>query len=251
MNHKGHLALSWLLAPAALLTVSLLQFYPSASKNAPVPEKPKAAPRHAGIKLPPFPPQALAKTAENSQPSVAKVSPATTTERRELENRAAQVEQEANHDLRRLVKLLDLTEEQQDRVFQKLAERSPAWSPAMRAASTDGTPLTVGGSNQASPELNAAAGGAYTKKPAESSTMPTTAAAAATEAVVDPMAEILALLDPVQQDALLKEESDRAAWWAEILPQITPPDEVVPALDGSTVPAAGDTEAYEGADVLE
>jgi hypothetical protein len=64
------------------------------------------------------------------------------------------------------------------------------------------------------------------------------------------MSEIMALLDPGQQDALLKEEMDRAAWWAEILPQITPPDDI-PALDGSTPPAPGDSKAYEGSDVLE
>jgi hypothetical protein len=164
----------------------------------------------------------------------------------ELAIRAARIEQEANHDLRRLVKLLDLNEEQQDRVFQTLAEHSPSWNPALQIASASGV-ATAGKRAESSatiPEINTGKGSYGKKTPAPASET----IAAADSAATDPMSEILALLDPGQQDALVKAEMDRAAWWAEILPQITPSDDV-PAVIGA--PAPGETKAYEGADVLE
>jgi hypothetical protein len=171
----------------------------------------------------------------------------------ELSHRAARVEQEANHDLRRLVKLLDLTEEQQDKVFQTLAEHSPAWTPALQVASTSGASLAgKRAAEDYSPLPQAGTTpGYYSKTPKTADTSPVPASTPADTATgSDMMSEIMALLDPGQQDALLKEEMDRAAWWAEILPQITPPDDI-PALDGSTPPAPGDSKAYEGSDVLE
>jgi hypothetical protein len=177
----------------------------------------------------------------------------------ELAVRAAKVEQEANHELRRLVKLLNLSEDQQDRVFQKLVERSPAWSTAVPGVSVAEAAVTAAGKRSgealaATPGTTVTAPGIYNRKPAATETPAApgaTAPAATTPEPVDPMDEILALLDPVQQDTLLKEEMDRAAWWAEIIPQITPPDDI-PAIDGSPGPAApGQTKAYEGAEVLE
>ncbi len=181
---------------------------------------------------------------ETNAQSASAVSP----HEEELSHRAARVEQEANHDLRRLVRLLDLTEEQQDKVFQTLAEHSPAWTPALQVASAGSA--TVSGKRAAenySPLLQAGTTpGYYGKTPAAADTNPILADTATGS---DMMSEIMALLDPGQQDALLKAEMNRAAWWAEILPQITPADDI-PSLDG-TPPASGDSKAYEGSDVLE
>jgi hypothetical protein len=49
-----------------------------------------------------------------------------------LETRAAKVEQQANRELDRLITLLDLSEGQQDKVFQTLAKHSRHWSPEMQ-----------------------------------------------------------------------------------------------------------------------
>ena len=50
----------------------------------------------------------------------------------ELEHRAQLVDRDANHELARLIHLLDLQPEQQDRVFQALARTSPNFVPGMR-----------------------------------------------------------------------------------------------------------------------
>ena len=182
-----------------------------------------------------------------SGPPSAAASQALTAE--ELSTRAARVEQEANHDLRRLVELLELDEGQQDKVFQTLARHSPSWTPGMQFA-----PATSDMANPAGRRgdvLSAAPGGFTTVPPSPApATTPTKSPGESTvPASADPLDEIMALLSPDQQDTLLQEEIDRAAWWAEVLEQITPADDV-PAIDGSA-PAAGDTKAYEGSDVLE
>ena len=61
----------------------------------------------------------------------------------------------------------------------------------------------------------------------------------------------MALLDPEQQDTLVQAEMERAAWWAEILEQITPPDEVPPVSPPIPSPGTGAVKIYEGSDVLE
>jgi hypothetical protein len=174
----------------------------------------------------------------------------------ELTARAARVEQEANHDLRRLVNLLDLSEEQQDQVFQTLARYSPSWSPEMAVLPADGVGPAASGKKSLS-----APPGFYTapeiKAPADPKA-PETADGTAAAVESDPMMdEIMALLSPEQQDTLIQEELDRAAWWAEILDQIATPDDI-PALDAVAPPpaampppAAGDTTAYEGSGILE
>jgi len=50
----------------------------------------------------------------------------------ELEHRAQLVEQDANHELQRLIPLLDLAPDQQDQVFKALAATSPSFVPGMR-----------------------------------------------------------------------------------------------------------------------
>lgn len=56
----------------------------------------------------------------------------------EWENRARLVERDADHELARLIPLLDLSPEQQQRVFQALARTSPNFVPGMQV---DGTAL--------------------------------------------------------------------------------------------------------------
>ncbi len=56
----------------------------------------------------------------------------------ELEQRAESVDREANHELARLIPLLELGTEQQQRVFEALARTSPSFVPGMMM---DGAPL--------------------------------------------------------------------------------------------------------------
>lgn len=169
---------------------------------------------------------------------------------RALTARAARVEQEANHDLRRLVELLALNEGQQDRVFQTLAEHSPSWTPGLQVAPPAGSASSAG-------KRSGAALPGFSADPVAKGPVVETPAATGAPVVdqpvadTDPLDEIMALLDPDQQDTLLKDEMDRAAWWAEVLEQITPTDDVpllIPAVPGT---GAGDVQTYEGSDVLE
>lgn len=157
----------------------------------------------------------------------------------ELTERAARVEQEANHDLRRLVQLLDLSEEQQDKVFQTLAAHSPSWTPALQVV----TGNTAAISSARKKSDSRAAGPLLSPEPS--------AIVSAPNNVTD---EIMSFLNLDQQDTLAQEELDRAAWWQEVLSQITPPDDV-PALDGSAVTpslsGSGEIKGYEGSEVLE
>ncbi len=160
-----------------------------------------------------------------------------------LEARAAKVEQEANRELQRLVRLLNLTEEQQDKVFQTLARHSRHWSPEMLIPADA---AAAGKRTEKVPGLYLPG----TDSPAKTQPVEDAPAADPVPAkTTDPLEEIMSILDPEQQTALVKDEMDRAAWWAEILPQILPADEI-PALDGTT-PGAGEVREYEGSEVLE
>ena len=192
-------------------------------------------------------PLATAENAQPAQPQSAGVKPAEsaipavqtplTTE--ELAQRAARVEQEANHDLRRLVKLLDLDEQQQDQVFQTLAQHSPSWTPGLQfEGSTAAAGMAGSRSLALAPDTGLFA--VPTDQTGKSTSGEVTAS-------TDPMDEIMALLSPEQQDTLLQEEMDRTAWWAEVIQQITPPDDV-PAIDGS---APVEPPVYEGSTTLE
>lgn len=212
------------------------------AQTAPKPVKVvKSAPRPAIDR-----PLATAENAQPAQPQSAGVKPAEsaipavqtplTTE--ELAQRAARVEQEANHDLRRLVKLLDLDEQQQDQVFQTLAQHSPSWTPGLQFEGSAAAGMAGSRSLALAPDT-----GLYTV-PTDQTGKSTTGELTAS---TDPMDEIMALLSPEQQDTLLQEEMDRTAWWAEVIQQITPPDDV-PAIDGS---APVEPPVYEGSTTLE
>ena len=108
----------------------------------------------------------------------------------ELLQRAAIVEQEANHDLKHLVSLLDLDQTQQDQIFETLVRRAPAWHPAMQVDSRN--PAT---------------------KP------------------VDPGAPLLddieEVLTPDQQQELAENDLNRTEWWAEVIEQLLPTEDVL------------------------
>jgi hypothetical protein len=137
--------------------------------------------------------------------------------------RAAKVEQEANHELRRLVEMLDLDAVQQDQLFGMLARRSSAWMPGMQTSQD----LPAG-------EVGATNGGGLSEAD-----------------------EIMAYLNPDQQQTLLQEEMDRQAWWAEVLPQLLPPQlqEGTTGDAGTSTPAvtdpAPDVKPFEGGELLE
>ena len=144
----------------------------------------------------------------------------------ELQRRAARVEQEANHDLKQLVTLLDLNETQQDRIFDSMVRHAPGWHPAMQtvgvsvpATSTAKTPGTSGSSNTTS---TAAPGTSAGFNPAASPVL---------------LDEIAAVLEPDQQIELANSELDRQEWWEEIIPQLLVSSET-PLLDVSAGTAA-------------
>jgi hypothetical protein len=128
--------------------------------------------------------------------------------RAELERRAAMAEQEANHELNRLVGLLDLNESQQDQVFSLLVEKSPHFDPRFEVRG--GAVLPPGLTN-----------GSFETG-------------------------LAALLDERQSWRFADEEANRRAWWSEIveslipeeeLPQILPPTELSPASQAPSTPS--------------
>ena len=120
--------------------------------------------------------------------------------------RAAKVEQEANHEVRRLSEALDLTPQQQTGIFGVIARGSDNWLPGMQV----GGGLSGDRTGQADTGLSEAD-------------------------------QVMAYLDADQQRTLIQEEMDRMAWWEEVLPQLLPPDlpattepaEEVKAFDGA------------------
>lgn len=162
--------------------------------------------------------------------------------REELKARAARVEQDANHELRRLVTLLDLSPDQQDQIFQTLASRSPHWVPGM--ATTSGPDSTASGRSR---DSKTAPG--TTPSPMDASRQPSpspsTAASTPSPEESDPLASILPYLTPEQQEALITDEMDRAAWWEEMIPVLLPDDTPPP------VTSAPDIKEFTGPDTLD
>ena len=166
----------------------------------------------------------------------------------DLVARAARIEQETNHDLRRLVSLLNLSDAQQDQIFNALASRSPHWVPGMATAGTVSSP-NAGSSPSSDPATS-------TAPPTASGTTPSTStadsASSPAPAESDALSSILPFLTPEQQEALLADEMDKSAWWEEIIPQLLP-DESLPAINGSTptTPDSPETKEFSGPDTLE
>lgn len=149
---------------------------------------------------------------------------------------AEKIERQANRELARLRETLELTPNQQQRIFDVLARNSPSWMPGMLTGGSHGVgligdvaqPSTVSGET-ASESIASTDGGELL-------------AASLVE-------EIMPILDEEQQQAMIDDEIDRRAWWEEILPQLLPPE--FPVAAGADDPAAslpgnGDTKAYQG-----
>ncbi len=167
----------------------------------------------------------------------------------DLVARAARIEQETNHDLRRLVSLLNLTDAQQDQVFNALASRSPHWVPGMATAGAVSSPTAGSSSSSSDPATSTAPSTASGTTPSTSTADSATSPAPAES---DALSSILPFLTPEQQEALLADEMDKSAWWEEIIPQLLP-DESLPTIEGSTptTPDSPETKEFSGPDTLE
>jgi len=167
----------------------------------------------------------------------------------DLVARAARIEQETNHDLRRLVSLLNLSDAQQDQVFNALASRSPHWVPGMATAGAVSSPTAGSSSSPSDPATSTAPPTASGSTPSASTGDSTTSPAPAES---DALSSILPFLTPEQQEALLADEMDKSAWWEEIIPQLLP-DESLPTIEGSTptTPDSPETKEFSGPDTLE
>ncbi len=153
----------------------------------------------------------------------------------ELQWRAAKVEQAANHDLKHLVALLDLDQNQQDRIFQTLARRSPDWHPQLQPAIVGADMAEIrnpsGNHHHPQPHLPDALDSpgspsavpvsppAVENSTSSGHTMPTFPAET-------PLVEALAPdLTPAQQVELAEDELDRLEWWESIIPRLLPGEE--------------------------
>ncbi len=147
----------------------------------------------------------------------------------ELRRRAALVEQEANHDLKHLVTLLNLTDSQQDRIFDTLVRHAPDWHPAMQAG-----PVGFASDQTLPNKITAPNSSANTGE-----TFLTDVGAAAESTL--PLDEIAAALTPDQQDTLAESELDRQEWWAAILGDLEASLPTHPSISASALPPAGAT----------
>ncbi len=160
---------------------------------------------------------------------------------------AAQVEQESNHELARLTNLLDLDSKQQAQVFSALARNSPYWLPGMQAGEKPktGTPKTSAPAVTQPPT-----GSETTALPAP--VVPGVPSVTAGSGLTD----VAAVLNADQQLALVQDEMDRQAWWAEVLPQLLPPaltddSAAVPIMSSPTdTVSPPSTKEFIGGDVL-
>ena len=134
----------------------------------------------------------------------------------ELRLRAAAVEQEANHDLKHLMGLLDLTETQQDRIFDSLVRHAPGWHPAMK---TVGVAVPV--------ETSAKTTDPFASTPG-AEVIPAETASTNRSGLLDAIAKELT---PDQEMELATAEIERQEWWEEIIPQLLP-DGGMPSIMG-------------------
>ena len=116
---------------------------------------------------------------------------------RTLAARASLVQQQANRELERLVPLLNLSEEQQDRVFARLAQNSVFWTPALTTdVATNPTSGTVSSNTS-------------TSVPEQTKSIP--------DLLISTPEGETPILDPEQEVAIAQDQLDRQAWWEEVL----------------------------------
>ncbi len=135
--------------------------------------------------------------------------------REELEYRAFRAEREAEHELRNLLRVLDLDQDQQDRVFAALVRRSDYYHPALLPHGAGGTPIAVtppsGGAPVPAPDPSA--GPDSTPPPAKSGP----SLDSSHDAPADP---VLAELPPELSDVYERYTSERHAFWVGIVEDI-------------------------------
>ena len=132
---------------------------------------------------------------------------------RTLAERASQVQQQANRELERLVPLLNLTEDQQDRVFARLAQNSVFWTPEL---TTD---------IAANPKTGSASQTTSATIPEQTKSIP--------DLLLSTPKNETPILDPEQEIAVAQDQLDRQAWWEEVLGNIQQD-----LKDGTTTTAA-------------
>ncbi|MES2705871.1 MAG: hypothetical protein V4726_04635 [Verrucomicrobiota bacterium] len=120
-----------------------------------------------------------------------------------LAARARKVEDEANQELERLVPLLGLSDQQQDRIFEKLARNSVYWSPGF-------SPATPG--QAASP--GKAAGDADSSPASQTPKSLPDLLLGGGEDGTPPV------LTPDQEQALVRDDLERREWWDDALTQL-------------------------------
>ncbi|MDB6134614.1 MAG: hypothetical protein JWM59_2857 [Verrucomicrobiales bacterium] len=161
----------------------------------------------------------------------------------ELQWRAARVEQEANHELKRLVALLDLDRDQQDRIFQTLARRSTDWHPLMQPSTVSGggghgvadngsiinqrpSSTTTGSGETSSPRDPGTFIAPPQPAPDSAQAHNDSPAAGSQPGSGTPLTEDLAPdLTPAQQEELAEDEMQRQEWWESIIPRLLPDEE--------------------------
>ena len=275
--------MKFLLPLLLVLTVSLVCY--SFLKKSPVQAAPAASKPMAQKSNRPNIQQALDQLTPAPQPPASvkltasvqrhDLQSATQISQADLEIRAAKVEQEANHELARLVKLLDLSEEQQDKVFAALAQNSPNYHPSMGLAAADLKPIqntptvsefslpmsfaangnafeSVGNaaaavSGNSKPSTNATTGPtaiSNTKVSAPTNPVSTTPPSVISAPVVTTTNTLENLLAPYlttdQKSTLSEEETDRIAWWTELSDNLAS-GLTTPAVTGSTETAPPET----------
>jgi hypothetical protein len=148
------------------------------------------------------------------------VPPSGTSRKVELAQQASQVEREVNKELKRLVPLLNLTEDQQNQVFARLAQHSSSWVPGVMSTSVDAEPP----SNESKANATAAPAPAISTAPAtpKAPEAPAPNVALTAPPTADPVLTdiLLPVLTPEQETALLQDQLDRAEWWDEVITSI-------------------------------
>jgi len=129
-----------------------------------------------------------------------------------MEFRAEQVEQQAAHELRSLLRVLDLDEEQQDRVFAALVRRAEYFHPALQVQRADGSLMELR-SDAATPTTGLAAAGQSEATGADGVGPPLVGVVVGADPVV-------AELPPALADVYERYTSEREAFWVGIVEDI-------------------------------
>lgn len=130
--------------------------------------------------------------------------------REELEYRAFRAEREAEHELRNLLPVLGLDEEQQDRVYAALVRRSAFYHPSLQPLGSEGAPITAGPTTPA-PTISVPPVDGETPAPAPDSASP---------GEPTPTDPVLAELTPELADVYERYTSERHAFWVGIVEDI-------------------------------